>query len=411
MPKGGPDGGDGGNGGNSYICGDPSLNTLLHIKYNSTVYVDSGAHGKGKNRRGRNGTDGIIKVPLGTEIWERVNRTDRKLIADVVDTTPVLVAHGGVGGLGNARYVSATNQEPVLAERGETGERVILFLELKLLADVGLLARPNAGKSTLISRCTAAKPKVADYPFTTVDPILGVVPHRDKDFVMMEIPGLLEGASRGVGLGQEFLRHAERARVYVHLLDGTNEDPVADYQMLNKELQQFNPDLLAKPQIIAVNKIDVTEVREAQQDITARLTEATKDWGADENPPVMFISAATGEGVDDLLSKILGLLDELPKDLPKDLRSRDIQSQGETQPPPVRRRMYLPNKVWVEDGVYVVQSEVMERLAALADTRDSRVVIQLWREMERRGLAKQLIDAGIEAGDIIRIGKVEVEWF
>jgi len=181
--------------------------------------------------------------------------------------------------------------------------------------------------------------------------------------------------------------------------------------MLNKELQQFNPDLLAKPQIIAVNKIDVTEVREAQQDITARLREATKDWGADENPPVMFISAATGEGVDDLLSKILGLLDELPKDLPKDLRSRDIQSQGETQPPPVRRRMYLPNKVWVEDGVYVVQSEVMERLAALADTRDSRVVIQLWREMERRGLAKQLIDAGIEAGDIIRIGKVEVEWF
>ncbi len=403
LPKGGPDGGDGGNGGDSYICGDPSLNTLLHIKFNSTVYVDSGAHGKGKNRRGRNGTDGIIRVPLGTEIWERVNRTERRFIADIVDTNPVLVAHGGTGGLGNARFVSSTNQEPVLAERGETGERVILFLELKLLADVGLLARPNAGKSTLISRCTAAKPKVADYPFTTVDPILGVVPHRDKHFVMMEIPGLLEGASRGVGLGQEFLRHAERARVYVHLLDGTNEDPVADYHMLNKELRQFNPDLLSKPQIIAVNKIDVTEVREAQRDITASLTKAVKEWRSGEDSPVVFISAATGEGVAGLLSNILGLLEVLPKDI--------LEPGTPAVQPPVRRRVYLPNKVWVEDGVYVVQSEVLERLAALADTRDSRVVIQLWREMERRGLARQLIDAGIEAGDTIRIGEVEVEWF
>ena len=294
--------------------------------------MDSGAHGKGKNQRGRNGADGVIKVPFGTEIWERVNRTERRFVADIVDTNPVLVAHGGVGGLGNARYVSSTNQEPVLAERGETGERVILFLELKLLADVGLLARPNAGKSTLISRCTAAKPKVADYPFTTVDPILGVVAHRDKDFVMMEIPGLLEGASRGVGLGQEFLRHAERARVYVHLLDGTNEDPVADYQMLNKELEQFNPDLLSKPQIIAVNKIDVTEVREAQQDIASSLAEAAKEWESSEPPPIVFISGATGEGVDSLLSKIISMLEVLPKDIP--------DSDTETPPPVVRRRTY-----------------------------------------------------------------------
>ena len=403
LPKGGPDGGDGGNGGNSYICGDPSLNTLLHIKYNSTVYVDSGAHGKGKDKRGKNGADGIIKVPFGTEIWERVGRNDRKFVADIVDTTPVLVAHGGDGGLGNARFVSSTNQEPVLAERGETGEKVVLFLELKLLADVGLLARPNAGKSTLISRCSGAKPKVADYPFTTVDPILGAVAHRDKDFVMMEIPGLLEGAHRGVGLGQEFLRHAERARVYVHLLDGSNEDPVADYHMLNRELEQFNQELLTKPQIIAVNKIDITEVREAQQDMTASLTEAAKEWGWGKETPLVFMSAATGEGVDDLLSKIIGLLDRLPKDLPEPV--------AVTPPAVIRQRTHLPNKVWVEDGVYVVQSEALERLAALADTRDSRVVIQLWREMERRGLARQLVDAGIEAGDTIRIGKVEVEWF
>lgn len=403
LPKGGPDGGDGGNGGNCYISGDPSLNTLLHIKYNSTVYVESGAHGKGKDKRGRNGIDGVIKVPIGTEIWERVGRNQREFVADIVDTTPILVAHGGAGGLGNARFVSSTNQEPVLAERGETGEKVVLFLELKLLADVGLLARPNAGKSTLISRCTAAKPKVADYPFTTVDPILGVVPHRDKDFVMMEIPGLLEGAHQGVGLGQEFLRHAERARVYVHLLDGSSEDPVADYHMLNKELEQFNQALLNKPQIIAVNKLDITEVRDAQKELASSLAKASKDWGWGKETPLIFMSAVTGEGVDDLLSKIIGLLEELPNDLP--------EQDPVTPPAVIRQRTHLPNKVWIEDGVYVVQSEALERLAALADTRDSRVVIQLWREMERRGLARQLVDAGIEAGDTIRIGKVEVEWF
>ena len=403
LPKGGPDGGDGGNGGNSYICGDPSLNTLLHIKYNSTVYVDSGAHGKGKNQRGRNGTDSVIKVPIGTEVWERVDRNNRQFVADVVDDTPILVAHGGAGGMGNARFVTSTNQEPLLAERGETGEKVVLFLELKLLADVGLLARPNAGKSTLISRCTAAKPKVADYPFTTVDPILGVVPHRDKDFVMMEVPGLLEGAHRGVGLGQEFLRHAERARVYVHLLDGSSEDPVADYHMLNKELEQFNQALLTKPQIIAVNKLDITEVREDQDGLAAGLATASKEWGWGRETPLVFMSAVTGEGVDTLLSKIIGLLEELPRDLPED--------EAVTPPAVVRQRTHLPNRVWIEDGVYVVQSEALERLAALADTRDNRVVIQLWREMERRGLARQLVDAGIEAGDTIRIGKVEVEWF
>ena len=230
-----------------------------------------------------------------------------------------------------------------------------------------------------------------------------MVGYRDKDFVMMEVPGLLEGAHKGIGLGQEFLRHAERARVYVHLLDGTGEDPVADYHMLNKELEQFNPELLAKPQIIAVNKVDVTEVRDAEQVLTANLTAAAHQWSSVGDPQLVFMSAVTGEGVDDLLSQVVGTLDVMPKDIP------DLEEA--TNPPKVRARHHLPNKVWVDDGVYVVQSEALERLAALADTRDSRVVIQLWREMERRGLARQLIDAGIEAGDTIRIGKVEVEWF
>ena len=212
RPRGGPNGGDGGDGGSAYLAGDPSYNTLLHIKFNSTVYCDSGQHGKGKNRRGSNGKDTVIPVPIGTVVW-RLNRDgSRDFLTDIRDDTPYLVGRGGRGGWGNARFATSTNQEPVLSERGERGEGAVLFLELKLLADVGLLARPNAGKSTLISRCSAAKARVADYPFTTVEPVLGVVRPGNRrdggDFVMMEIPGLLEGAHKGVGLGHQFLRHA-----------------------------------------------------------------------------------------------------------------------------------------------------------------------------------------------------------
>jgi GTP-binding protein len=320
-----------------------------------------------------------------------------------MDTAPQLIAHGGVGGWGNTRFVSSTNQEPVLAQKGEKGESVVLFLELKLLADVGLIARPNAGKSTLIRRCSAAKPKVADYPFTTLEPVLGVASSRGKDFVMMEVPGLLEGAHRGVGLGHQFLRHAERTRVYVHLLDGMSEDPLEDLRMLKNELRQFNPELVGKQQIIAVNKIDITEVRERKADIVQTLA-AADGPGADLEPPqlVMFISAATGEGVDALLGKVVELLDTPPGE-------PTLPAQQEVRAQPPRRRE--PESVYKEDGTYVVVSEDLERLAALADTRDQRVVLQLWREMTRRGLARRLTDAGIEAGDTIRIGQVEVEWF
>ena len=407
KPMGGPDGGDGGDGGSAYICGDPSLNTLLHLKFNSTIYLDSGAHGKGKDQRGKNGANKIIMVPLGTELWQQTGGRGREFLLDVVDETPHLVAIGGAGGRGNARFVSATNQEPVLSEKGEQGERVVLFLELKLLADVGLIARPNAGKSTLMSRCSGAKPKVAEYPFTTVEPVLGAVRNRERDFVLMEVPGLLEGAHRGVGLGQQFLRHAERARVYVHLLDGSGEDPVADFHMLNQELEQFNAGLVEKPKIIAVNKIDLPDARDRQRELRDELTDAAARWQPTDGAngwetPVVFLSAVTGEGLQGLLDCMVVSLDSIPKEAPV---------SAAPQVSVTRRRDHLPDKVWVEDGVYVVQCEVLERLAARADTRDSRVVIQLWREMEKRGLARNLVDEGIEAGDTIRMGTVEMEWF
>ncbi|MCH2500671.1 MAG: GTPase ObgE [SAR202 cluster bacterium] len=401
RPKGGPNGGDGGDGGSAYLFGDSSINTLLHIKFNSTIYVVHGGHGKGKNRRGANGDDKQISVPMGTVVYRMNEEGEKEYLDDITSETPRLVAVGGRGGWGNTRFATPTNQEPVLAQRGEKGEKVVLFLELKLLADVGLLAKPNAGKSTLISMCSAAKAKVADYPFTTVEPVLGVVNMGNNDFVMMEVPGLLEGAHDGIGLGHEFLRHAERARLYVHMLDGLSEDPVEDYRMINQELEQFNPEMAAKPQLVVVNKLDVTEVREYQEMLTEQLLDAIGDKGSS----VHFISAATGEGVDTLLGNIIGALAELPKEeidaslLPEPMHSRPQRSAGR-------------EAVWrASNGVFVVESEMMERLTAMADTRDQRVLLQLWREMRKTSLADRLIDAGIEAGDTIRFGKVELTWF
>ena len=411
RPKGGPNGGDGGDGGNAYLVGDSSYNTLLHIKFNSTVYCESGGHGKGKNKRGANGKDTYIPVPIGTVVW-RMNRDgSRDLLTDIQNTTPVLVGRGGRGGWGNARFSTSTNQQPVLAERGEKGDGAVLFLELKLLADVGLLARPNAGKSTLISRCSAAKAKVADYPFTTVEPVLGVVRsgqgNGDRDFVMMEIPGLLEGAHKGVGLGHQFLRHAERARLYVHLIDGLSEDPAADYRMVHDELLHFNPELAGKRQMVVVNKLDVTEVRERREEIADRLSATAQefeDGSAGDVGDVMFISAATGEGIGAMLSRITSILDQMPKDEPVDEGLEPVAIGA-------RRPRLAPESVRVVDGVYIIESERLERLSALADTRDQRVLLQLWREMRRTGMADKLIDEGIEVGDTIRIGQVEVEWF
>ena len=403
RPRGGPNGGDGGDGGNAYLIGDSSFNTLLHIKFNSTVYCESGGHGKGKNRRGPNGQDTVIPVPIGTVVWRLNKDGSRDFLTDIRAESQYQVGIGGRGGWGNARFATSTNQEPVLSERGERGEQAVLFLELKLLADVGLLARPNAGKSTLISRCSAAKARVGDYPFTTVEPVLGVVRAGRSDFVMMEIPGLLEGAHRGVGLGHQFLRHAERARLYVHLIDGLTEDPADDYRMVRDELLRFNPELSEKRQLVVVNKLDVTEVRERRGSLVKGLRAAMNGTGGLEGE-IMFISAATGEGVDVMLSRIAAILGELPKDV-------EVDGEETVSPVVFGRSRRAPESVRVEDGVFIVESERLERLSALADTRDQRVLLQLWREMRRTGMAEKLIDEGIEVGDTIRIGKAEVEWF
>ena len=418
QPRGGPDGGDGGNGGKAYIVGDNSINTLLHLKFNSTFYLQRGSHGKGKDQRGSNGKDTTIPVPLGTVVWHLNRDGSKDFIADIIDDTPLLIAKGGDGGWGNARFVSPTNQEPMLSQSGGKGEFIVLWLELKLLADVGLLAKPNAGKSTLISRCSAARPKVADYPFTTIEPVLGVVTHSGQDFVMMEVPGLLEGAHRGVGLGHQFLRHAERARVYVHLIDGLSDDPVGDYRMLNQELREFSPMLAAKPQVVAVSKLDTTETRELQDVIEEELRRAMSEepealnFGAADSQ-IHFISAVSGEGVDGLMSQLVNLLSDLPKPGldENDDEGESVEVEVETPAVQTGRQRLPPLGFYMDGDVFVVESERLERLTARADMRDYRVLLQLWREMTRLGIARRLENAGIEAGNTIRIGKAELEWF
>ena len=392
VPKGGPDGGDGGNGGNVYLWGDASLNTLLHLKYHSTWRAKRGTHGGGKKKRGADGEDTRIPVPIGTVLW-RLSNGGKEFAADLTSSESVLAARGGTGGFGNTRFVSSVHKEPVLAQKGEEGEEVILLLELKLLADIGLIGKPNAGKSTLLSACSAARPKIAPYPFTTIDPALGVVMTRNRSFVMMEVPGLVEGAHRGVGLGHEFLRHVERSRLLLHILDGLSEDPLDDWLRVNKELTSFNESLGNKPQIIVVNKVDITEVRERLPAVRSGL-EA-------QGVPVFTIAAATGEGVDALLGKALEMVENLPSEDPK----------IERREPTLAPRWEKPFKITRQNGTYVVHAPKVERLVPMANLKDWRAMVQIWRELQRLGVVRALEEEGVQPGDSVRLGDVELEWF
>jgi GTP-binding protein len=303
VPRGGPSGGDGGHGGSVFIVASPHANTLVQYRFVHDFSAGRGGHGEGSNRTGRSGADLELPVPVGTLVYEKsVDPDDSpRLLADLSEVGQrVLVARGGRGGLGNARFATATNRAPRKVQPGEPGEVRDLQLELKLLADVGLVGFPNAGKSTLISRVSAARPKVADYPFTTLTPHLGVVSlSDDRSFVIADVPGLIEGAHRGLGLGHQFLRHLERTKVLVHVVDvsgASGRDPAEDFETLRRELALYRPELAAKPQIVAANKVDAAPEAAA----IAPLRERARAAGL----PCLAISAATGAGVPGLLEEI-----------------------------------------------------------------------------------------------------------
>ena len=392
VPEGGPNGGDGGDGGSVILIGDKGLRTLVDFKYKPHVKAKKGEHGQGKNRHGRNAEDTILKVPLGTIVKDF---DTGELIADITeDGQCVVVARGGRGGRGNARFASAKNRVPSVAEKGEPGEEVTLFLELKLLADVGLIGMPNAGKSTLISVISAAKPKIADYPFTTLKPNLGVVSvDNGSSFVVADIPGLIEGAHQGAGLGHEFLRHIERTRIFVHVLDmtPTQDKNILDvFNVINRELILYNPKLADKKQVIAANKMDVSGAEK-------NLELLKKELG--EQYEIFPISAIAGSGLKPLIGRIAQLIEEIE---PEPLFSEDeIRVFME----PVERFT-----IERENGIFVVKGKEVEKHFAMTDFNNEEGVKRFQRILKAMGVEDALLKKGINYGDLVRIGDLEFEF-
>ena len=386
VAKGGPDGGDGGDGGSVWVVADHNVASLIAFRDHPHRRAGNGRHGQGKRRHGATGDDAMVRVPVGTSVKDQSG----ELLADLAaEGVRWLAAAGGEGGMGNARFSTHQNRAPAFAEQGEAGEQRWLRLELKLLADVALIGFPNAGKSTLISRISAARPKIADYPFTTLEPNLGVVRTGDDfEMVVADIPGLIAGASDGRGLGHRFLRHTERARVLVVLVDLASVEeisPAEQQRVLLDELGAYRPELLERPRIVVGSKVDVGHL----------------------DPPTgaLCISAVTGEGLSELLSVMAEAVEEARA------QGSLAQDSGRSEDVVVHRPM--PEGFRVEradDGAYVVVGRAVERMVALSDLNAPGAWDFARRRLERLGVDRALVRAGIKAGDTARIGAIEFEY-
>ena len=396
VPKGGPAGGDGGRGGDVWLEATPNVGTLVDFRFRKTFAAESGKAGATSNKSGKAGADLLIPVPVGTlvyrtEIDAEGNSGPERLFADL--STPgerARVARGGRGGLGNQHFATAARQAPRFAEKGERGERCTLRLELKLLADCGLVGLPNAGKSTLLATVSAARPKIADYPFTTLEPQLGVVRVDDEQsFVMVDVPGLIEGASGGTGLGDRFLRHVERTRVLLHLIDGAKplDEVRADKATIEHELAAWSAALPAKPTIVVITKLDIPEARAAFEALSGEI------------PGLRGISAATGEGVQELIYAAW-------------------ETIRTTAPPPIAFPAPAiidlapdePFAIRVEDGVFVVSGERVERLAQMTDFDSDEALARFEAILAKLGVERRLRELGVREGDTVRIAGVEFDY-
>jgi GTP-binding protein len=399
VPLGGPDGGDGGHGGDIVLRADAALTTLLDFRYRSHLRAPSGGDGRGRNQHGASGDHLVLRVPPGTEVRDA---DTGELLADLTAAGQrMTVARGGRGGRGNARFATSTRQAPRFAERGEPGEQRTVDLDLKLIADVGLVGAPNAGKSTLLRAISSARPRVAPYPFTTLTPQPGVVRHRGSEFVVVDIPGLAEGASQGVGLGHEFLRHVERTRYLVQVVDAAGIDgrsPAADVEAIETELRLFRPKLAERPRLVAANKCDLAEAREN----LPALREAAEARGLRLLP----VSAATGEGVE-------ALLDEVVRQLAA-LGPREAAEAVPAAEPVVFRASAAADAEARDEGAIVVQRDPdggfavrgrgLERLVGMADLENPEAIGYLRQRLDRMGVSAALRRAGARDGDEVRIG-------
>jgi len=393
VDKGGPAGGDGGKGGDVYLKVVENMTTLLDFKYKSIFEAENGENGRSKNQHGKNGNDLIIKVPKGTVVKDAESG---KIIGDLVEEgQTLLVAKGGRGGRGNSRFTSSIRRAPQFCEPGEPGIERELELELKLIADVGLCGMPNAGKSTLISVISAAKPKIADYPFTTLQPHLGVVKKYNEEgtFVVADIPGLIEGASEGIGLGHEFLRHVERTRFLVHLVDLTAEDPVKNYKIINEELRKYGGRLADIYQIIALNKSDAVD-----QEVIDTYVDKFKDFTDD----LIVISAATRKNIDELIKLLSKKVDEIPQpefniEVEQDFAATDNDDSSFF--------------IYKKKNIYTVEGGKVNRLASVTDIRNLDQIYRLQNILDAMGVFEALRNAGIQDGDIVRVGEIEFEFY
>jgi GTP-binding protein len=405
VPMGGPDGGDGGRGGSVYLVADPGMNTLVDYHYHPHHKAKSGGAGTGQKMHGAKGEDLSLKVPAGTVVR---HADTGELVADLTEPgQTVMIARGGRGGLGNVHFATATNQAPREAQRGEPGEEVTLELELKLIADVGLVGYPNAGKSTLLSVVTQAHPKIADYPFTTLVPNLGVAvvgdPTRGDDysFVIADIPGLIEGAAQGVGLGHEFLRHVERTRLLLHLIDGlSDKDPWEEFAAINRELEEYSPELATRPQVVVLTKMDLQEARDKWDEVRKRAEAA--------DLPVFAISSATREGVRELMNYSAVQLREIQvEDAERQARlAKEVPATGAV----LRPEPEDAYTVEVTPGGYWVRGRLVERMVAMTQTENAESMERLEKRLRKLGVTEALEQAGVQPGDTVHFGKTELVW-
>lgn len=397
VPDGGPDGGDGGNGGDIIFVADNNLRTLLDFKYHRKYKAENGQNGMKRKKFGKKGRDLYIRVPIGTMIIDKETGLLMKDLSHNGDT--FIAAKGGKGGKGNVRFKSSIRQAPNFAEAGEEGEERQVILELKLIADVGLLGFPNVGKSTLLSVCTGAKPKIAEYHFTTIDPNLGVVEIHDTSFVLADIAGIIEGASEGAGLGLKFLKHIERTKVLIHVIDvsaSEGRNPIEDYKMINNELLKYNPKLMKKPQIIAANKMDIVTDTES----VTEFTEFMKKEGRE----VFFISAAANQGIKELMEYTLYMLKTCvePEEDPIEMFDFELEKSYEDYK---KIDGYLDS-----DGIYVLEGKQLSKIFKSTNFDDASSFRYLYNYIVKQGGIKTLRSLGLKDGDTVKIEDFEFEY-
>ena len=396
VAAGGPDGGDGGKGGDIVFVVDDNISNLIDFRYKRKYVAEKGQNGGGKNCSGRNAPDLVVKVPRGTVVKEIKSG---RILADLSTDEPAVIAHGGKGGRGNAHFATSTRQIPKFAKPGFRGDEYEVMLELKLIADVGLVGFPNVGKSTLISVVSAAKPKIANYHFTTLTPVLGVVKIEEgKSFVMADIPGLIEGASEGVGLGHEFLRHVERCRLIVHVIDvsgSEGRDPIEDFKAINHELENFSMELAEAPQIVAANKSDMA---------TPEQVERLRNYVEDQGLLFYEISAATTKGTKELMYGVWERLSVLPP--VKQFEAQPL-TQEEIDDKLISKKDF---RVTVEDGIYFVEADWLLDILRTANMDDYSSLQYFQNVLRTSGIIDKLEEMGIEEGDTVSIFDFEFEY-